>query len=323
MKPILLWLSVAIGLALFIPVLWTTNWSDAASTLQNSNPEYITLYLAATAIIISLLVLRWQIIVIASGVDVSYYRLFSYQLSRTAVSFVTPGPRVGGDAVAAGLLTRHQTGRKRTTFSHALSTVVLDRAVEVQTFSVLFFLGVFWLSFHGELPASASVPLLIISSICLFFAAVVAIGFAKGKHVITTLMKRFSKNKKTIAAAKRFENETMAFYRARPRAFLLATLVSALAWLVSLVEYSAALQVLGFNAPLWGVFIVYSFVGLAYLLPIPLALGTLETSQTTAFTIIGFNPVGGLLLALLIRARDIIISLVGFIILASHGFTRK
>jgi uncharacterized protein (TIRG00374 family) len=308
---------------LFLPFALTADWEHALSILRNAQPLYLALYLLATAIIVMLLALRWHIITHASNISVKYPTQLSYQLARFAVSFVTPGPRVGGDAVAAGLLTRHKNGKNKARFSDALSTLALDRAVEVQTFSVLFFFGVLYFSVTGSLPVGVQVPLILISVAYLALAGLVAAGFARGKFFLTGLVKRFAKQRKTVLAAENFERSVMRFYRAQPRAFLLATGVSAVAWLVSLVEYTAALRLLGFSMPLWGVFIVFSFVGFAYLVPIPLALGSLETAQATAFSLVGLPSVGGLLLAFLIRARDGTLALIGFLILASNGFNYK
>jgi hypothetical protein len=43
---------------------------------------------------------------------------------------------------------------------------------------------------------------------------------------------------------------------------------------------------------------------LAFLLPIPAGLGTLEAGQVWAMGVMGFNPAAGLSISLLIRARD-------------------
>jgi uncharacterized protein (TIRG00374 family) len=323
MRPALVWLSLAAGLLLFIPFAVTADWSHAAQLLREANPEYLLLYLAATTVIICLLALRWHVVTRASGIDVPYRKQLTYHIARFAVSFVTPGPRVGGDAVAAGLLTRHTIKRRKARFSEAFSTLALDRAVEVQTFAVLFFMGVLYFTLTGSLPVALRIPVAVFSAAVLGIAVLIAVGLARKKLLVTALAKRFAKKRKTIRAIESFEQITQRFYRTKPKSFLTAVGVSALAWLLSLVEYTAVLRLLGFDPALWMTFLIFSFVGFAYIIPIPLALGTLESAQSAAFALVGLAPVGGILLAFLIRIRDGTIALLGFIILATNGLNRK
>jgi glycosyltransferase 2 family protein len=52
-------------------------------------------------------------------------------------------------------------------------------------------------------------------------------------------------------------------------------------------------------------------VRLAYLLPLPAALGALEASQVLAVTALGLPPVAAISLTLFIRARDVTLAAVG------------
>ena len=50
---------------------------------------------------------------------------------------------------------------------------------------------------------------------------------------------------------------------------------------------------------------------LAFLLPLPGGLGTLEASQVWALSLMGFSPAAGIGLSLLIRLRDVLLGLLG------------
>jgi uncharacterized protein (TIRG00374 family) len=129
--------------------------------------------------------------------------------------------------------------------------------------------------------------------------------------------------KTTIKELDNFERTLVVFYRAQPREFFTVHLLAAIAWMISLIEYYALIKALGFDAPMYGIFIVYSFIGLAYMLPVPLAIGTLETAQAAAFSIIGLPALGGVLLAFVTRLRDLSISALGFIILLYYGIVPR
>lgn len=319
MRRAYVWLSVALGLALFAVVVATADWELALGLLGRANPEYLALYLAATAAILVLSAIRWQVVARSKGIEVDAIPSVAYSLARFAVCFVTPGPRVGGDAIAAGLVTRHKNGKRKTSYGEALSTMALDRMVELQTFAFLFFAWVLALSILGGIPAGVKIPLIAFSALFLVVMALVALGAMRGNLLITRIVRRLAKKSTTIREIDRFESTLIAFYRKRPKHFIASHVIAAVAWLVSLVEYYAILKALGFDVPLYGIFVVYSFVGLAYALPVPLALGTLETAQSLAFGIIGLPIIGGILLAFMTRIRDLLISGLGFVILAYHG----
>ena len=319
MRRAFIWLSVVIGIVLFGVLMFTADWTGALVLLERANPEYLALYIGATILILFLSAVRWNVIARSKGIDISIGLSCSYRLARFAVSFITPGPRVGGDAVGAALVTRHSNGRRKVSYGEALSTMVIDRMVELQTFAFLFFVWVIALALLGGIPPALKVLLVTLSSLLLLLMLTLGLGAMRGNIMITKVLRRLAKKSSTINEIDRFETTLTAFYRKQPRDFFLAHLIAGVAWLVSLVEYYAILKVLGFDVPLYGIFVIYSFVGLAYALPVPLAIGTLETAQATAFSIIGLPPVGGILLAFVTRMRDLTISAVGFIILAYHG----
>lgn len=76
-------------------------------------------------------------------------------------------------------------------------------------------------------------------------------------------------------------------------------------------EYWLTLWFSGGNFNLAQVVSALTAARLAYLLPIPAGLGTLETSQVLAMQALGADPAIGLAASLLIRARDISLGLLG------------
>ena len=65
------------------------------------------------------------------------------------------------------------------------------------------------------------------------------------------------------------------------------------------------LRVLGLNLTPVQTISVLTAARIAYLLPLPAGLGTLEASQVLALGALGLNPALGISLSLLIRARDV------------------
>jgi uncharacterized membrane protein YbhN (UPF0104 family) len=79
----------------------------------------------------------------------------------------------------------------------------------------------------------------------------------------------------------------------------------------------------GIHATAGQIFLIVSFVGFAYMLPMPMALGTLEAGQASAFTIINASAAIGVATALVIRAKDIVYSIIGLSVMGYYGITRK
>jgi uncharacterized membrane protein YbhN (UPF0104 family) len=85
-------------------------------------------------------------------------------------------------------------------------------------------------------------------------------------------------------------------------------------------EYKFATTLLGINVGVIEIFFIVSFIGMAILFPIPMAIGALEAGQISAFAIIGLQASAGIALAFLVRAKDIVTALIGMILLAFYGF---
>ena len=85
------------------------------------------------------------------------------------------------------------------------------------------------------------------------------------------------------------------------------------------LEFKFALLVFGFEANPVQIILALSMVGFAYMMPIPAALGILEASEASMFTLLGINPGIGVAVSLLIRARDTIMMGLGLGSLSHYG----
>jgi uncharacterized membrane protein YbhN (UPF0104 family) len=60
-------------------------------------------------------------------------------------------------------------------------------------------------------------------------------------------------------------------------------------------------------------------VGLAYIIPVPAAIGVLEVGQLSAFSLLNLSSSLGIAASIVIRAKDSIITLIGLIIISFKG----
>jgi uncharacterized membrane protein YbhN (UPF0104 family) len=92
---------------------------------------------------------------------------------------------------------------------------------------------------------------------------------------------------------------------------------------VSLADVGIVLGVLGLPLGFAEILIVLTASRLAFLLPIPGGLGTLEASQVGVFALLGYEPAFAVGLALYIRVRDILMAALGLVFFRSVVAQRR
>jgi uncharacterized protein (TIRG00374 family) len=107
------------------------------------------------------------------------------------------------------------------------------------------------------------------------------------------------------------EKQMSYFCRRSPALFALLLVVSASGWVVLVLEYGVMLLFLGASLSPIQTIAALTAVRLAYLLPLPGGLGTLETSQMLALSLMGVEPAIGVGASLLIRLRDVTLGVGG------------
>jgi uncharacterized protein (TIRG00374 family) len=103
------------------------------------------------------------------------------------------------------------------------------------------------------------------------------------------------------------EDQATHFCRERPFTLALALIVSIMSWLAMVAEYWLMLTFLGGPVTAVTIIILLTAARIAFLLPAPGGLGTLEASQLLAFAAVGLNPAIAVSLSLLIRGRDVLL----------------
>jgi uncharacterized protein (TIRG00374 family) len=96
-----------------------------------------------------------------------------------------------------------------------------------------------------------------------------------------------------------------------PGALLAAIGISALGWALMIAEFYLMVSFLGVSLAPVQLIALLTAARIAFLLPLPGGLGTLEASQVWALSLMGFNPAVGLGLSLLVRLRDVALGLLG------------
>lgn len=290
---------------------------DVGRSLAGLGAGQLAALLLLNLLIIVVFAARWWAILRSLRTSVSLVRLIGYRLAAFGVSYFTPGPQVGGEAAQVWLLTRRGDAPTHA----AVSSVALDRLVEmVVNFAMLAAgvgLSLHWEAFGRRLGSEALVAagLLVATPI-----ALLALLWA-GQRPFTWLLartparfRRLDAFARLAAAAQESEAEAVRFCREHPAALAAAFGASLGSWALILGEWWLMTRFLGVTLTPAELISTVTAARIAFLLPSPGGLGTLEASQVMAFAALGYDPAVGLALSLAIRARDVLFGGAGLLI---------
>jgi glycosyltransferase 2 family protein len=322
------WKNFFVGLFLIIGIIATYfiikqyGLGNIVGFYKNFNGWLLLAYFFVIFIIYVILTWRWNVILQSRGHKVPFKKLFIYRLMGQSINFFTPGPRVGGEPTQASLLGRHNVE-----FTEGLSTIVIDKIIDTTTSGVLFIIGVILVSMHYSMPRSIGIYL---ASAGIIFLVIIILFYRQMLndkhfflHIFRFLRLDRTKNKTLKKVEKKIEEIELImiqFYKHDKKTFMMTIFISLLSWVAMFGEYKLVTTLLGLNLGFVPLFFIITFVGVAILFPIPMAVGVLEAGQVSAFNIIGLAGTGGVALAFIVRMKDFIWGIVGLILLALFGF---
>ncbi|GIU68836.1 MAG: hypothetical protein KatS3mg002_0072 [Candidatus Woesearchaeota archaeon] len=303
-------------------ILKEQSLKEILNTYKNANITILILYILAVLSILLLLNWRWNCILQSRKIYVPFRKLFIYRIIGISINFLTPGPRVGGEPTQATMLTRHKID-----FTEGLSTIMIDKIIDITTSGVLFLIGLSLVGLKYSIAGKFGLILLICGLIFIILIVLFYYRMLNSKHFflkIFHMLKIYNIKSKTLVKIERkleeIEGMMIEFYKNNKKSFIKALTISVLSWVAMFFEYKFAAQLLGYNIGVIEIFFIVSFVGMAMLFPIPMAIGVLEAGQISAFTLLGLPINAGIALAFLVRAKDILISIIGVLLLTFYGF---
>jgi len=238
------------------------------------------------------------------------------------INFFTPGPRVGGEPTQAALLGKHGVE-----FTEGLGTIMIDKIVDTSTCGLLFIIGAMLVSIKYAIPRSAGVYMIIGAVIFVSLVGIFYYQMLNSRHFFLHIFRFLgldrTKNKtlkKTESKIEELELMMIQFYKHDKKTFVYSILISLLSWVVMFVEYKIATTLLGLDLGFLPLFFIITFIGIAILFPVPMAVGVLEAGQVSAFNIIQVQASAGVALAFLVRTKDFLWALVALALLAMFGF---
>lgn len=306
-----LWL-LALGL-----VLWSVRSVPLAQTavaLWQLSGWQIALLIVLNGLVLLALNGRWYLLLRGLGTAVAFVPLLGYRLAAFGVSYFTPGPQFGGEPLQVLLVSQ----RHDVPHATAVAAVTLDKTLELLV-NFAFLLLAALLVLPTQLFGSSGGQAVWLGAGFLLLPLGLLLALWRGKRPLTAVMHRLSRLipnsapliPRLMHSLSLSETQMITLCQQSPGWLLAALFVSLLGWGLMIVEFGLMVRFLGLTIGPLAIIAMLLAARIAFLLPLPGGIGSLEASQVLVLGLLGENTAVGLSLSLLIRARDMLLGLLG------------
>lgn len=260
-----------------------------------------------------LYVLRWKLIAdhMHNKVRVPFWLMYMHRMAGYCFSYITPSAQAGGEPVRMALLVKDGVKTERATAS-----VTLDIAFELTFLAGFIFLGFALSLLQGVTDFSTNYISFLF--IILFFGFFLLLWFFawRGYRPFSALQKRQRKNhpwSNVLRFLSGTESTIIEFFQAQRRVTVWVMLLSVLTMLFRVLEVYFIAWGFGHTGLQFSqAFLAATLPGIALLVPIPAGIGVFEGSMDFIFAALSI-PLNALAFIAIIRARDLIFVLIGFV----------
>lgn len=313
LRLILLWSAAALLLYL---ALRGIPFAQVAGVLGSLSGGEIAVLAGLNLLILAIGTLRWWLVQRSLGWPVPLAALLAYRLAGFAVTYFTPGPQFGGEPLQVHLL----QSRRGVPLQTAVASVFTDRLIDLLANFTFLAVGSAVIAFGGLIGGLASGGMWVLAMALLLLPVGHVIALRLGKRpatkLVNRLVQRSTRPAMAYAARVARDAEEMVAGLIREQPVLLGWLVciSGLGWALMVLEYHMMLYFLGASPRIAETISALTAARLAFLLPLPAGLGALEAAQALATGTLGWGAATGIAASLVIRARDVLLALLGLAI---------
>ena len=307
-----------IAFALVAWILSQLPLSGFRDTLTSIQIQNWFLWTGLNVLILGLLTGRWLVITRAMALPISFPQIFAVRQAGQLISFVTPGPQFGGEPLQVYWLWK----RYAVAGPAAVMAVGLDRFFEfwvnfgVLLIAVLALLAsasaveVQWLTIAASL-AGLMLTMAVAAWVLLRQPASIR-GFVRR---LTAPWQQYPRLLQMGAHWLELSDLLQDIVARHRMALSLALLVSILAWVGMLAEFWFLLYLADSPRDLASFVFLFTVVRLAFLLPLPGGIGSLEAALFWAYQSMEISLAIAAGLIVLMRLRDVLVLLSGAMVL--------
>lgn len=308
---VLLWLAVR-----------NVAWDQVIETLRQLDFVDILALIAIDLCVLLAISVRWWLLLFGFGYRLPLRKLIRYRTTVTGLSYITPGPQVGGEVLQV-YYPVHDHGVPTAV---AVAVASVDKTLEFVVNFTFIASGTLFALIGEHMIANLDAPLMLGLTALLLIPIGVIIAVARGRHPLSSMVSGLTRTiparwrarlralplLRNLPATRRFlhtlrhtEDLIAWLFRTRPWILVLTVVVAFLAFVLILFQFWVMLQAL--NLPLSRGQAIASLVLVyfSFLLPVPAGLGAMEASLVLAFSAFGLAPAQAVSLGLLMRVRDL------------------
>lgn len=310
-------LRLIVWLAVPIFLWWALRkvpWEEVGLALSRLGPSQIAILILVNAVVVVIFNGRLWLILRSQAYPVPFSTLVQYWLAGFAVSYFTPAAQLGGGSMQIYLLQKHNPIPLPTATASVVLSKVLERAGRA-TFLLIGILSLIQLHLFSDL-ANKFISVMALGILALPVGYLAAAR--KGRRPLFSILRRVPAilargqgYRRLLKVVGETELQVSAFCRNKPRVVAIGLGLSLLSWAVISLETWLALSFLGFSFRTLEVLAIVTAGQIAFLTPLPAGLGAMEASLVAVFVALGHSSADAVSLAILMRARDLVIGGLG------------
>jgi uncharacterized protein (TIRG00374 family) len=302
-------------------VVWA-NLGEGRAALGHVSLALVPVYFSLSLTVMLLRSLRWRLVLRRLGAELGLIRLGQLWLAGRAAGSLIPSGTFAGEPVRAELL--RASGVPRAT---AAGAVALDRALELCGNMIAGPASIGAALVLGVGSRAAVVATCVLATLGLGTFVFIYVRAARNRPAIMGLfpmqrLLRFHLLARPIGYAKRADAALHDLIKAHPRLVPAGIGFSLLIECVQLVELAMLFTVFGLVIPIPMLLLSSLGIGIARVIPVSAALGSLEATQVGIFSLGGRTLAVGLAVGLVLRLAETFWILAGLVCLATASRLR-
>ncbi len=284
-----------VGLVLFLYIIWNMDLAEIFSILKGMNMLYLLVSIAAIIPSLIIKAFKWKLLIKSYGIDYPLTDSITSWLAGFSISLITPG-RVGDISRACYLK------EKGISFGRALTTVVIDRIIDIITLFCLTITGIFvFITFY------AAYENLLLSSLVIFLLFIFLVFLLTKKNFVRFILGPFFRRlaperyKPKLGSVFNEFYRGLGFMRKKKGIVFMATIITVIAWFVTFLQYYFFALAINIEPSLAFLIVIVPITILLDALPISFSgIGTRDAALIFFFSFAGLSAESAISLSLVI-----------------------
>lgn len=315
-KFIFFFISLLVGSGLLVWVVQFIGWQNIESAFLIFAGWQGLVIVLLTFLIVIFGFLRWKVILKSQGYDLSCRNLAGPYLSGFSLMYLFPMIVFGGEIFKGYVLKENFS----IPWKNSITSVIIDKILEGTFFLITIFAGlIFFLLKIGLPPKNLGI---ILGGFLFLATSIIGFFYFKTfrKESIVKILAKFFDHKKFLSVEiLEAEREIFSFFKSRPKFLLQASFFATLRIAAAWFRCWILILFLGKSIGVLSVFSILGFYYFAFMVPIPMALGSHELIQTFSFTALGLGAGTAPVFTMILRGAELIFVFIGLAVFFRLG----